>query len=396
MSNQELRPSPTRSSKLGPSHRADRPEHPLVRLEGVQKSYDGEELVVKGLDLEIAAGEFLTLLGPSGSGKTTTLMMLAGFEAPTTGTIWLGERKLNNLPPHKRGIGVVFQNYALFPHMTIAENIGYPLKVRRMAKPEILERVNRALDMVQLGGLGQRRPGQLSGGQQQRVALARALVFEPQLVLMDEPLGALDRQLREQMQIEIKHLHDRLNVTIVYVTHDQGEALTMSDRVAVFNDGVIQQIDAPGELYENPCNSFVAGFVGENNALDGVVTEIEGEHCVVTLDSGARVLARPINVDAPGAQTTLSIRPERVSLSEVAPASDTTASDVAVMNRFEGEILEQFYLGDHTRIRVRVIGRDNFIVKLPIWARGAHFKPGDTVTVTWAAADCRALDPIIG
>lgn len=390
MSAQQLQPSPARAPDSDLGRPVDRQAQPLVRLEGVQKSYDGETLVVKGLDLDIAAGEFLTLLGPSGSGKTTTLMMLAGFEAPTYGTIWLGDRALNNLPPHKRGIGVVFQNYALFPHMTVAENVGYPLRVRRTSKSEIAERVSHALDMVQLAGYGQRRPGQLSGGQQQRVALARALVFEPQLVLMDEPLGALDRQLREQMQIEIKHLHERLNVTIVYVTHDQGEALTMSDRVAVFNDGVIQQIDKPGELYENPRNSFVAGFVGENNALNGVVREMNGDHCAVTLDSGSRVLATPINVGAVGAQTTLSIRPERVSL-----GADDAVSDAA-MNRFSGKVLEQIYLGDHTRIRLRVAGQESFIVKLPIWARGARVQPGDEVTVTWAAADCRALDPVPG
>src|SRR5215510_3390675 len=227
-----------------------------VQFSDVQKSYDGETLVVKDLNLSIRAGEFLTLLGPSGSGKTTTLMMLAGFEVPTNGRIDLDGRPIDNVPPHKRNIGMVFQNYALFPHMTVAENLAFPLEVRRTPKAEIQSRVARALEMVQLGAYGARRPAQLSGGQQQRVALARALVFEPNLVLMDEPLGALDKQLREQMQLEIKHIHQRLGVTVVYVTHDQGEALTMSDRVAVFHDGLIQQLATPTELYERPANSF--------------------------------------------------------------------------------------------------------------------------------------------
>ena len=212
----------------------------FVEFDGVQKSYGGETLVVKNLNLDIARGKFLTMLGPSGSGKTTCLMMQAGFEVATHGQINQGGRPINNIPPHKRGIGMVFQNYALFPHMTVAENLAFPLQVRRMGRAEVDEKVQRALDMVQMGGpeFAGRRPAQLSGGQQQRVALARALVFEPELVLMDEPLGALDKQLREHMQYEIKHQHERLGVTVVYVTHDQSEALTMSDRIAVFNDGV--------------------------------------------------------------------------------------------------------------------------------------------------------------
>ena len=239
----------------------------FVRFKEIEKSFDGEILVIKNLNLEIAKGEFLTMLGPSGSGKTTTLMMLAGFETPTHGEIYLGEQPIGNIPPHKRNIGMVFQNYALFPHMTVSENLSYPLEVRKRPKREIKERVIRALEMVELGGFGARFPAQLSGGQQQRVALARALVFEPSLVLMDEPLGALDKNLREQMQYEIKHIHDELNVTVVYVTHDQSEAMTMSNRVAVFEDGVIQQLSTPDVLYEEPENAFVAQFIGENNKI---------------------------------------------------------------------------------------------------------------------------------
>ena len=215
------------------------------------------------------------MLGPSGSGKTTCLMMLAGFEPATHGEIYLNEQPINNVPPHKRGIGMVFQNYALFPHMTVAENLSFPLEVRRMSASERQDRVKRALDMVQLGEFGNRRPAQLSGGQQQRVAVARALVFDPDLVLMDEPLGALDKNLREQMQYEIKHIHENLGVTVVYVTHDQSEALTMSNRIAVFNDGVIQQLAAPDTLYERPDNAFVAQFIGENNKLRGTVEDLD-------------------------------------------------------------------------------------------------------------------------
>ncbi|MGH7185332.1 MAG: ABC transporter ATP-binding protein, partial [Pseudomonadota bacterium] len=233
----------------------------MVRFAGVQKTYDGETLVVKELNLDIRRGEFLTLLGPSGSGKTTTLMMVAGFEMPTHGDILLDGQSIKGLPPHKRGIGMVFQDYALFPHMTVRENLAFPLEVRKMGKAEIAQRVERLLDMVQLGEFADRRPNQLSGGQKQRIALARALVFDPMLVLMDEPLGALDRQLRETMQYEIKHIHDSLGVTVIYVTHDQGEALTMSDRIAVFDQGIVQQLATPDELYERPANAFVAQFI---------------------------------------------------------------------------------------------------------------------------------------
>ena len=240
---------------------------PFVSFKGVQKSYDGETLVVKNLNLDIASGEFLTMLGPSGSGKTTCLMMLAGFETATHGDIELGGRPINNIPPHKRGIGMVFQNYALFPHMTVGENLAFPLKVRNMPTAEVEDKVRAVLDMVQMLAFIDRKPAQLSGGQQQRIALARALVFNPELVLMDEPLGALDKQLREHMQYEIKHIHENLGVTVVYVTHDQSEALTMSNRIAVFDDGIIQQLADPVTLYEKPENAFVAQFIGENNQM---------------------------------------------------------------------------------------------------------------------------------
>ncbi len=355
-----------------------------VVFDRVQKSYDGKSLVVKDLNLEIDRGEFVTMLGPSGSGKTTTLMMLAGFEPATHGEIFLDGAPINNVPPHKRGIGMVFQNYALFPHMTVFENLAFPLKVRGMGREEIKRRVERALSMVELGAFGSRRPAQLSGGQQQRVAVARALVFEPNLVLMDEPLGALDKQLREQMQYEIKHIHENLGVTVVYVTHDQSEALTMSDRVAVFNDGVIQQISTPDELYERPENSFVAQFIGENNKLSGQVRELSGKECRVDLDGGGSVTAFPVNVEGVGARTTLSLRPERV---EIDPPADWT-------NVLEARTEELIYLGDHIRARLSVAGNDDFIVKMPNRDGKRPLKRGTTTRVGWQTADCRALDPL--
>ena len=354
-----------------------------VRFEDVQKSYDGETLVVRSLNVDLPKGEFLTMLGPSGSGKTTCLMMLAGFETPTHGKIFLDGEPLNNRPPHKRNIGMVFQNYALFPHMTVAENLAFPLQVRGMDKVEITERVNRTLDMVQLGGFSGRKPAQLSGGQQQRVAVARALVFDPKLVLMDEPLGALDKQLREQMQFEIKHIHERLGVTVVYVTHDQSEALTMSDRVAVFNDGIVQQLAPPDVLYEQPENSFVAQFIGENNQIPGVVTAQEGEEVAVTLNDGSVVRANPINIAGVGKKTLLSLRPERVILN---PNSSNTATALSA------KVLELIYLGDHIRTRMSIAGQDDFIVKIQNDSDHCALQVGDTIELGWRAQDCRALD----
>ena len=330
----------------------------FVKFIDVQKSYDGETLVVKSLNMDIARGEFLTMLGPSGSGKTTTLLMLAGFEVPTHGRILLDGRPIDNMPPHKRDIGMVFQNYALFPHMTVEENLAFPLQVRKVGKAEVETRIRRALEMVQLGPYGKRRPAQLSGGQQQRVALARALVFDPKLVLMDEPLGALDKQLREQMQLEIKHIHEDLGVTVVYVTHDQSEALTMSDRIAVFSDGVIQQLAKPADLYERPDNAFVAQFIGENNRLHGQVTAMNGTTCQVQIPGSGPVRAMAVNVDSVGQATTLSLRPERVKINP--PAG-------SMPNLFNAEVRELIYLGDHVRTRVSVCGHEDFVVKLRGW-----------------------------
>ena len=356
----------------------------FVRFDSVQKTYDGEELVVKDLNLDIARGEFLTMLGPSGSGKTTCLMMLAGFETATHGSILLDGTPIDNLPPHKRGIGMVFQNYALFPHMTVAENLAFPLEVRKLRRDLIEARVTRVLDMVEMGGFDARRPAQLSGGQQQRIAVARALVFEPRLVLMDEPLGALDKQLREQMQYEIKRIHDNLGVTVVYVTHDQSEALTMSDRIAVFNEGIIQQLATPQDLYERPESAFVAQFIGENNRLYGTVLELDGDDCTIRLDSGDIVHALRVNVKDVGVASTLSLRPERVNI-DPEPGS--------VPNIFDAVVEELIYLGDHIRTRVSVCGSRDFIVKVPNAQGHAVLQRGRQVRVGWLREDMRALDP---
>ena len=356
-----------------------------VAFEHVQKSYDGVSLVVKDLNLLIAKGEFLTMLGPSGSGKTTCLMMLAGFETATNGKILLDGTNINMVPPHKRGIGMVFQNYALFPHMTVGENLSFPLEVRGMGKDEREAKIKRALDMVQMGAFAARRPAQLSGGQQQRIALARALVFDPKLVLMDEPLGALDKQLREHMQFEIKHLHENLGITVVYVTHDQGEALTMSDRVAVFNDGRIQQLAPPADLYERPDNSFVAGFIGENNKLPGTIEELSEGRARVRLATGELIDTTPVNVSAKGDRTLVSIRPERVEFKpELIPSGALT---------LDAKVLEVIYMGDILRARLGVAGTDDFVIKMRNTLGQARLAPGDMIKVGWHPQDARALDP---
>ncbi|WP_299956264.1 ABC transporter ATP-binding protein [uncultured Roseobacter sp.] len=356
----------------------------FVEFERVQKSYDGENLVVKDLNLSMPKGEFLTMLGPSGSGKTTCLMMLAGFETATHGDIRLDGVSINNIPPHKRGIGMVFQNYALFPHMTVAENLSFPLEVRKMGKSDREAKITRALDMVQMGSFAGRRPSQLSGGQQQRIALARALVFEPELVLMDEPLGALDKQLRETLQFEITKLAHDLGITVVYVTHDQTEALTMSDRVAVFDDGRIQQLAPPDKLYEEPENSFVAQFIGENNTLEGKVTEIKGGTALIQLDNGELIDAQPVNVAAAGDRTRVSIRPERVEYNK-----DRLSADAHTL---QAEVLEFIYMGDIFRTRLRVAGTDEFVIKTRNAPDVERLTPGQQIEIGWLPQDCRALD----
>ena len=327
-----------------------------LRFRNVKKSYDQKTLVVKDFNLELAKGEFLTLLGPSGSGKTTVLMMMAGFESVTSGDILLDGNPITRTAPYKRNIGMVFQNYALFPHMSIAENLAYPLKVRKKSKAEIAERVQRYLDLIELGDFGNRTPGQLSGGQRQRVALARALIFGPSLVLMDEPLGALDKKLREQMQLEISRLHQKLGFTVIYVTHDQGEALTMSDRIAVFDRGVVQQCAAPDVLYEQPANAFVADFIGENNFLPGVVTRREGDWVRVRISGGGEIEARCADCGDVGSDCLISVRPEKLFIEEAGHEYDNRFGALLKTRLYVGDFIRYFFeLDDGTEVVVKVL-----------------------------------------
>jgi len=357
--------------------------HWHVELRGVQKTYDGATLVVDGVDLKVAPGEFLTLLGPSGSGKTTILMMVAGFEIPTAGQILLDGRDISRLPPHQRDIGVVFQDYALFPHLSVAENIGFPLRVRKRPVDEVARRVEEMLALVRLDGLGARRPSQLSGGQKQRVALARALVFSPKLVLMDEPLGALDKQLREQMQLEIKRLHAALGLTVIYVTHDQSEALTLSHRVAVLDAGRIRQLAPPAEMYRAPLDPFVAQFIGENNLLSATILEAEGRYARVQLADVGAVSGYAVVSGDPGTPVSLAVRPEHVLLGDAARERE---------NHFEGTVTECIYHGDHTRVRVSLGGARSVVAKVA--GAGTGLAPGDETAVGWDRADCRVLSAV--
>jgi putative spermidine/putrescine transport system ATP-binding protein len=281
-----------------------------VFLDRLDKRY-GDVVAVSDLSLTIEPGEFITFLGPSGSGKTTTLMMIAGFEFPTAGEIYVDAQPIVRTPPYRRNIGMVFQNYALFPHMTVAENVGFALKQRGVDKRVIANRIADVLEIVRLSGHQARYPRQLSGGQQQRIALARAIIFNPRVLLMDEPLSALDKQLREGLQLEIKRLHDQLGITFIYVTHDQREALVMSDRIAVMNNGRIEQVGSPADLYDRPVNRFVASFVGESNFLEGTVVGNEGGRIMVSI-GGITVTALGHHPAQIGARVACMVRPEKI------------------------------------------------------------------------------------
>ena len=316
-----------------------------ITFTGITKRF-GSVIGVDHIDLQVEAGEFLSLLGPSGSGKTTLLMMLAGFETPSSGSIALGGRDLTHVPPNKRGIGMVFQRYALFPHMSVAQNVAFPLKMRGLGKDEMAPLVEQALARVRLQDYGARMPAQLSGGQQQRVAVARALVFQPPVLLMDEPLGALDKKLREELQIEIKKLHESLGVTIIYVTHDQEEALTMSDRIAVMDQGRIQQLGSPVSLYHEPETGFVADFIGKMNFLKGVVTGIGDREAIIEV-SGQSIAVPRSQFGGRGDLTTgspvrVAARPETLSTSQ--------SPDGAI----PGEIETSIFLGSHRTLIVRM------------------------------------------
>lgn len=354
-----------------------------IRFQDVDMAF-GNVNVVQGLQLNIAKGEFVSMLGPSGSGKTTILMMLAGFLKPTGGSILLDGKRIDGLPPYKRDMGVVFQNYALFPHMTVAENIAFPLRMRAERRAETERRVKAVLDMVQLSHTADRRPSMLSGGQQQRIALARALVFEPSVVLMDEPLGALDKQLREQMQLDIRALHHRLGLTIVFVTHDQGEALTMSDRIAVFNKGRIDQIGPPHEIYDHPTTRFVAEFIGETNLLPGKVEHAAAGAMRVRLDAGPVIEVTGDGHPA-GDSVLVSLRPERLRIEpgEAEPGA-------GAQNVLSVDVEDCVYQGDHLRLHLKDAALD-------LVARVDRSQPAPTIgsraRVRFASSDCWIVKP---
>jgi len=353
-----------------------------VRFINVKKSYDQKNLVVKDFNLDIRKGEFVTLLGPSGSGKTTCLMMLAGFEDVTSGNILVNGQPVTKVAPYHRNIGMVFQHYALFPHMTIAENLAYPLRVRKISASEVDRRVKESLALVELTEFAKRFPGQLSGGQKQRVALARSLIFEPSIVLMDEPLGALDKNLREQMQFEIKRLHEDLGFTAIYVTHDQTEALTMSDRVAVFDDGVVQQCAAPSVLYEQPANAFVADFIGENNHIPGTVVQIDKGQAQIRLEDGTLATANNPNCPEQGQRCVLTIRPENLFI----------AGEQPLENTIESTFITRLYVGDSIRYFFELAGGSELMVKTLNDRMAPQLTPGVPTRLTWATEGGVALN----
>jgi putative spermidine/putrescine transport system ATP-binding protein len=349
----------------------------LLELRGIRKRF-GRHAAVDDVSLELRQGEFLTFLGPSGSGKTTTLMMVAGLQQPDDGAIILAGRPVDRVPPYRRDIGMVFQHYALFPHMTVRRNVAFPLEMRGTPKAEAERLVSAALAMVGLPDHGDRLPRQLSGGQQQRVALARAMVYRPTLLLMDEPLGALDKSLREQLQLEIKRLHREQRMSVLYVTHDQSEALTMSDRIAVFNEGRIEQIGTPSDLYERPATRFVAGFVGETNFASAVVLGQEDNTYRVSM-AGTPMAVSARFLAAPGSTAMVAVRPERIQLrrdGEGVPA----------------ELVDFIYLGNARRFVLRLAGGEEWSALMQADAAeesGLH--PGDSVRLSWQAHHAAAF-----
>ncbi|MEX2454279.1 MAG: ABC transporter ATP-binding protein [Rhodospirillaceae bacterium] len=348
-----------------------------LELRDLVKSYDGRINAVDGIAIDIERGEFLTFLGPSGSGKTTTLMMIAGFEEPTQGAILLDGRSLSNVPPYRRNIGMVFQNYALFPHMTVARNVGFPLKMRKVSRSDTDAKVRRALSLVALEDHADKHPRELSGGQQQRVALARALVFEPDVLLLDEPLGALDKNLREYMQVEIKRIHAEIGVTTVYVTHDQTEAMTMSDRIAVFNRGRIEQIAAPLETYHRPATHFVGNFVGDSNFFDGTVTDADAGR--IEIRGVGDIFAPPAAARAAGPSVHAMVRPENVRL----------AGDGDAMSPFDMTVDGTVNYGDSVLV-IGSIGGLPLRMRLP-GGSAAGIETGSHCRVGWRREDVHLI-----
>lgn len=355
-----------------------------IILTELVKEYPGVR-AVDNFSLTVSEGEFMTFLGASGSGKTTTLSMIAGLILPTSGEILLNGQDVTFIPPHKRNIGMVFQNYALFPHMTVRENIAFPLKMHKMAGPEIEKRVTQALDMVQLPQHGDRYPSQLSGGQQQRIALARALSFEPGLILMDEPLGALDKKLRQDMQIEIKHIQERLGFTTIYVTHDQEEALTMSDRIAVLRDGHLEQVAAPQDLYEEPETLYAADFIGESNIFQAQILEIGSEGLMLQLPDGHPFRGLKCLIPIKGPNVSVAIRPEKF---KVLSDAETASEDY---NLFQGKVKEVIYFGESSKYTVEVCRDILMTVKQPNFYTAVKKGIGDTLKFCVHWKSCRVF-----
>ena len=348
----------------------------LLSIRGVAKQF-GQVQVLRDVSMEIAAGEFLTVLGESGSGKTTLLRLLAGFERPDRGEIWMDDERLDPLPPNRRGVNTVFQHYALFPHLSVFENVAYGLRARKIPKEEIAPRVGKALAQVKMSELAGRRPTELSGGQQQRVALARALVNHPKALLLDEPLGALDLKLRQAMQVELKRIQREVGITFVYVTHDQNEALTMSDRIAVMNDGIIEHLGPPREIYEHPATRFVAGFIGTSNLLTGSLAQVTGGQGVIEVSADERIIvpAGRSGLTA-GQQVELTVRPEKIELA----TGPGTAGGCAL----RGTVTEVVYLGTSTSFSVATTtGADVVVFQQNSASAATPVSRGDEVWLTW-------------
>jgi putative spermidine/putrescine transport system ATP-binding protein len=354
--------------------RVGQPGTPKLVAEGLSKSY-GPTVALKPTDLQVAAGELMTILGPSGSGKTTLLQIICGLAEPTAGRLFIDGADQTHTPVHRRHIGVVFQNYALFPHLTVRENVAFPLQMRRIGAAELRRRVAAALEMVGLGALQSRFPRELSGGQQQRVALARCFVYQPSLILMDEPLGALDRKLRESMQIEIKRLHRDTGATILFVTHDQEEALALSDRICLMNDGRVEQVGTPQAIYEQPRNSFVAAFIGLSNALRGRVSV--GGDLLVTPDGAFAIPPDMRDHALAGQEATLVVRPEHVEIGDQA------------QDQVTGTVVETVYAGAETRVFVALGSGTVITVRRAAGMRAVGL--GETVSVGWSADRARLL-----
>jgi len=361
----------------------DREDSADVRLIELRKQF-GEVAAVDGVSLEIRAGEFFSLLGPSGCGKTTTLRMIGGFDLPTSGRIELRGVDITTAPPEKRPVNMVFQSYALFPHLSVFENVAFGLRRRKTPKPEVDQRVGETLELVRLGGYGMRRPDQLSGGQQQRVALARALVCRPTVLLLDEPLGALDLKLRRQLQVELKRVQLEVGITFIYVTHDQEEALALSDRIAVMDRGRVEQLGTPEELYDTPETLFVAGFIGTSNLLPGTVEAVDADTTTVRLETGEVCEARAA-ASRPGDAVDVAIRPEAILLAPGDAAGETPGNGADV----HGVVLQSAYLGVSVNHQVRTASGLTLSVVIP---RGhERFGIGDGVRVRWNAADAMVL-----